>query len=67
MQNEEEPSYLNASIDALLAAYLKVLQKVREERPGEGEHVLIARDDVSLRGADSHDHRPADHQIKCLF
>lgn len=50
VQNEEEPSYLNASIDALLAAYLKVLQKVREERPGEGEHVLIARDDVSLRG-----------------
>lgn len=47
----EEPSFLNASIDALMAAYLKVLQKTAEQRGSrEQEHVLIARDDVSLRG-----------------
>ena len=45
----EELSFKNASVDALMAAYLKVLQKTKEQRSEEQRHVVIERDHVSLR------------------
>ena len=45
------PEFLNASVDALMAAYLRALHKAKQKRAqNEPSHVIIERDSISLRG-----------------
>ncbi len=47
----EDPIFINASVDALMAAYLRVLRKTRAAGEDDEEsHVIIERDRVSLKG-----------------